>query len=177
MSNLDKLIKENRDEFDSIEPLHGHFERFRERLGYYEQEEKSSPSRFGFLKIAAVILVIITGSVVVFDQATRSIRDRFSSEKPVTQLTSEMTEAVEYYDARAMAQMKEVNKLASDPVQANLINEEALKEMQSLDENTLELQKFLAENPNCERLQAAIIQNQQMKEGVMNNIVNQISKH
>ena len=73
--------------------------------------------------------------------------------------------------------MKEVRKLASDPVQADLINGDALKEMQALDESTRDLQKSLAENPNCERLQAAVIQNQQMKEGIMNNIVSKLNKH
>ena len=176
MNNLDKLIKENREKFDGIEPLDGHFERFREKLGYAGEDGIRTPSRFGLLKVAAIILVIITGSVLVFDQATKSIRDRFSNTEE-SQLTSEMAEAVQYYDARALDRMKDVDRLASDPLQADKINEEALKEMQVLDENTRELQKSLAENPNCERLQAAIIQNQQMKEGVMNTIVNQLNKH
>ncbi|MEI6885582.1 MAG: hypothetical protein WCO02_13915 [Bacteroidota bacterium] len=176
MNNLDKLIQENREKFDGTEPLDGHFERFRERLGYVEEKETRTPSRYSLLKVAAIILVIITGSVVVFDQAAKSVRDRYIG-KEDSQLTAEMAEAVQYYDARAMARMKDVHRLTSDPVQADRINEEALKEMQVLDENTSELQKSLAENPNCERLQAAIIQNQQMKEGVMNTIINQLSKH
>lgn len=176
MNNLDKLIQENREEFDGIEPLDGHFERFREKLGYAVEEGNRSPSRFGLLKIAAIILVIITGSVLVFDQTARSLRDKISTTEE-SRFTSEMAEAVQYYDSRALDRMKEVNKLAADPAQASKINEEALKEIQVLDENTKELQKSLAENPNCERLQAAIIQNQQMKEGVMNTIINQLGKH
>ena len=175
MNNLDKLIKENREKFDGIEPLDGHFERFREKLGYAGEDGIRTPSRFGLLKVAAIILVIITGSVLVFDQATKSIRDRFSNTEE-SQLTSEMAEAVQYYDARAFAQLKEVNKLVNDQAEAGRINEEALKEIQALDENTRDLQKSLAENPNCERLQAAVIQNQQMKEGIMNAIVSHLKK-
>jgi hypothetical protein len=177
MNNLDKLFQEDRYQFDATEPLDGHFERFRERLGIADQTVASNFSRFGMLKVAAVILVIITGSILVFDLATTSIRERFSGGKADIAVTSEMTEAVQYYDARAMAQLKVVRKLASNPAQADLINGDALKEMKSLDESTRELQKSLAGNPNCERLQDAIIQNQQMKEGIMNTIVNHLNKH
>ena len=177
MNNLDKLIQENRDQFDGIEPLDGHFERFRESLGILGQPAVTGRSGFSMLKVAAVILVIITGSILVFDLATHSLRERFSSSKEGVEMTAEMTEAVQYYDARALAQLNVVRKLANDPVQADLINENAIKEMQSLDESTRELRKSLTENPNCERLQAAIIQNQQMKEGIMNTIVNHLNKH
>ncbi len=177
MDNLDNLIHDNRDQFDAIEPLDGHFERFAEKMGFPEQTAVAVPSRFGLLKVAAIILVIITGSIAVFDLATRSIRERFSSDKAGVEMSDEFSEAIRYYDSRAMAQMKEVRKLASDPVQADLINGDALKEMQALDESTRDLQKSLAENPNCERLQAAVIQNQQMKEGIMNNIVSKLNKH
>jgi len=69
-----------------------------------------------------------------------------------------------------------VDKLANDPAEAGRINKEAMKEIEALDENTRDLQKSLAENPNCERLQAAVIQNQQMKEGIMNTIVSNLKK-
>ena len=175
--DLEQLILENRDQFDNIEPLDGHFERFGERLGLAEETRVTAPSRFSMLKVAAVILVIITGSVVVFDLATRSIRERFSSPTAAKLMPAEFNEAMQYYDARATAQLKEVHKLASSPEQAVIINEDAVRAMNILDEDTRELQKSLAENPNCERLQAAIIQNQQMKEGIVNNIVNTLNKH
>ncbi|MEI6889423.1 MAG: hypothetical protein ACOYM0_13090 [Bacteroidales bacterium] len=175
MNNLDKLIQENRLQFDDTEPPDGHFERFSEKLGTWERMP-SAPSRFGFVKVAAVIIVIITGSVMVFDLATRSIRDRFTASESGFGMTAEMTEAIQYYDARAMSQIKEVDKLANDPAEAGRINKEAMKEIEALDENTRDLQKSLAENPNCERLQAAVIQNQQMKEGIMNTIVSNLKK-
>jgi hypothetical protein len=49
--------------------------------------------------------------------------------------------------------------------------------MGALDAGTKELQRSLAENPNDERIQAAIIQNQQMKEGIMNTILSKLNKH
>jgi len=177
MNNLEKLVQENREEFDAVEPLNGHLERFQERLGIKDQPEIRIPSRFSLLKVAAIILIIITGSIMVFDLTTRSIRERFSFGDANTELPAELSEAIQYYDAKVSAQMKEVRKLASNPVEAGIINEAAIKEMQTLDENTRDLQKSFAENPNSERLQAAIIQNQQMKEGIMNKIVNQLNKH
>ena len=149
MNNLEKLIQKNRDQFDGVEPLDGHLERFRERLGLDAQPAVPALSRFSLLKVAAVILIIITGSILVFDLATKSIRESFSSGKTSIGMTAEMNEAVQYYDARALAQLKEVRKLANDPLQADQINENAIKEMQSLDESTGELRKSLTENPNC----------------------------
>jgi hypothetical protein len=177
MENLEKFIRENRDEFDTTEPLDGHFERFRERLGSAEENQATGISRFYFLKVAAIILLFITISVFVFDQAARSVRNRFSKETPAAQLPVEITEAMQYYDAKAISQLSQVRKLASDPVQADLINEDALKEMEALDAGTKDLQQSLAENPNNDRIQAAIIQNQQMKEGIMNTIISKLSKH
>ena len=94
MDNLDKLIHDNRDQFDATEPLDGHFERFAEKMGFPEQTAVAVPSRFGLLKVAAIILVIITGSIAVFDLATRSIRERFSSDKAGVEMSDEFSEAI-----------------------------------------------------------------------------------
>jgi hypothetical protein len=177
MGNLEKFIRENREQFDGTEPLDGHLGRFRERLGSVEEPLAIGTSRFHLLKVAAVILLIISVSVLVFDQGARFIRNRFSPETAATQLPGEISEAMQYYDAKAIAQLSQLRKLTSDPVQADLINEDALKEMEALDAGTRELQQSLAENPNNERIQAAMIQNQQMKEGVMNTIISKLSKH
>lgn len=177
MNSLEKMIRENREKFDSVEPLDGHFERFAERLGPAEEVTATRTMRFGLLKAAAVILILITGATLVFDLTTRSVRDRFFSPVAGTQLNPELAEAIQYYDTKANVRLKEARTLAADPAQAAMINETARKEMAELDENTRELEKSLAENPNCERLQSAILQNQQMKEDIMNTIVNKLTRN
>jgi hypothetical protein len=177
MGNLEKFISENRDEFDYIEPLDGHFERFQERLGNGEEKHSTGISRFYFLRVAAIILLFITISVLVFDQAVRSVRGRLSKETSGIQLPGDMAEAMQYYNSKAISQLSEIRKLSSDPVQADQINKDALDEMGALDAGTKELQQSLAENPDDERIQAAIIQNQQMKEGIMNTILSKLNKH
>jgi hypothetical protein len=52
----------------------------------------------------------------------------------------------------------------------------ANNELNSLNANSAELQKALAENPGNERVQAAIIQNHQMKDKVMNQVVSQMKR-
>jgi hypothetical protein len=50
----------------------------------------------------------------------------------------------------------------------------AKNEMRSLNASSAELQKSLSVNPGNERVQAAIIQNHQMKEKVMNQVIEQL---
>jgi len=77
-----------------------------------------------------------------------------------------------------MTQLKVVRKLANKPDKPNLIQLYATKE------NAVPWWKYpwIAEIP-CREIQkfwtieAAIIQNQQMKEGIMNTIVSHLNKH
>jgi hypothetical protein len=49
-------------------------------------------------------------------------------------------------------------------------------ELTDLDANIAELKQALQKNPDNERLQAALIQNQQMKNQVLDNMINQMKK-
>lgn len=177
MGRLEEMIRENREQFDSMEPLDGHFERFSERLGYHMVKAETPVRRFYFLKVAAVILLMVTAGLTVYDLATGSLRNNLFQARQEGVMNSELREAISYYDSRTEARMKEISRLASNPAQAAQIKETALREISALDESTRELEKSLAENPGCERLQSAILQNQQMKEGIVNAIVSKLSRN
>jgi len=55
MKDLEKIIQENRLDFDSFEPTEGHFERFEEKLLAYNKKQKSF--HIGYLLRAAVVAV------------------------------------------------------------------------------------------------------------------------
>ncbi|MCX6305773.1 MAG: hypothetical protein NT040_12490 [Bacteroidetes bacterium] len=176
MSNLEKYIKVHRDEFDSDEPEPGHLNRFEGLLAAQPGLKTPGHHRAPMLKIAALIVILITGSVVVFEFATREIRDRYATYKQGTELPAEIREAVQYYENQTNTQIATIHKLASNHKDAGSVSASALNEIQSLDAATDELKKSLAENPGNEQILDAIVRNQQVKETMLNTIIMQLSQ-
>jgi hypothetical protein len=177
MTNLEKYIKDHHGEFDSHEPEPGHFKRFEDRLAARPELRPSRHNRSLVLRIAALIIVLVTVSVFVFDFATREFRERLAAERQGVELPLEIREAVQYYDSQTKTQMATLNKLAVNQEDAGSLNSSALNEINILDAATDELKKSLAENPGNEVILDAIIRNQQMKENMLNTIITQLSQY
>ena len=175
MPDLEKYIKSHFDEFNSNEPDSGHFTRFENRLNAQPQLKPSGRNRSLLLKIAATILILIILSAFIFEFATREIRERFYAEKAKTELPPEIMQAVQYYDNQTNAQIATLNKLAANREDAGTLNASVLKEIQSLDATTNELKISLLKNPGNDHILDAIIQNQQMKETMLNTIITHMS--
>lgn len=176
MTDLQKFIREHRAEFDDAEPSTGHFERFASQLDEQPVVRSIARGRSQMLKVAAMIIVMVSVSVFVFDLATREIRDMFASEKQETELPLEIREAVLYYDNQSRTQIAALHKLAVNNEDADALSASALKEIQGLDATTNELKKSLAENPGNEHILDAIVRNQQMKETMLKTIITQVSQ-
>ena len=176
MPNLEKYIKDHRDEFDSNEPEPDHFRRFEQRLNGQPELKPIRHNRYRLLKIAALIIMLISVSVFVFDFATREIRERFAAEKQGRELPVEIREAVQYYDNQTRTQLAAITKLAANREDASVLNTSALKEISNLDATTEELKNSLAGNPGNEHILDAIIRNQRMKETMLTNIITQLSQ-
>ena len=175
MTNLEKQIKNHLEEFDSQEPNQGHFKRFEDRLREQPELKSQGQNRLQGIKIAALIIIMISVSVFVFDFATREIRERFSAEKERTELPLEIREAVQYYNNQTNTQIATLHKMAANHAEAGALNASVLKEIQSLDHATEELEMSLQDNPGNEQILDAIIRNQRMKETMLNTIITQIS--
>lgn len=175
MPDLHKYIRDHQSEFDDAEPSAGHFDRFAARLDTLPATRSIARTRSQMLKVAALIVVLISVTVMVFDLATREIRDRFDTAKQGSELPLEIREAVQYYDNQSGKQIAALQSLTANHKDAVALNASVLKEIKSLDATTSELKKSLAENPGNERILDAIIQNQQMKETMLNNIITQLS--
>jgi hypothetical protein len=176
MNDLEKYMRDHRDEMDDQEPGPGHFERFESRLALQPAGVHPGVNRFAMLRIAALILLLITVSVFIFDFAGREVRERFATKKAGAELPLEIREAVQYYDNQTTNRLGTLHKLAATQNEPGAPGESARKEMQNLDAATAELQQLLAANPGNERILDAIIRNQQMKETVLNNIISQVSQ-
>ncbi|MCX6278640.1 MAG: hypothetical protein NT004_11145 [Bacteroidetes bacterium] len=175
MTNLQKFIREHREEFDDSEPSKDHFERFAVLLDEQSKTHIPAYNRSQLLKIAALILLLIGLSAIIFDFATQQIRSRFASVQNNTELPEEIREVIQYYDSHANVQLAALGNLTVGNKDAVALNESVLREIGFLDASTAELKINLADNPGNERIEAAIIRNQQMKESILNTIINEIS--
>jgi hypothetical protein len=176
MDKLDKFISENAGLFNDAEPDHGHFKRFSEKL---DQETGFEPFRIKrnlMLKIAAVIIILITATVLVFDLGMKRFSNSVMVNNAGTGLNNELQNAMLYYDGLTTSRLGEFNKLACCGEEQIHLNSMVSSGLNDLDGNIAELKQALLENPDNERLQAALIQNQQMKGQVIDNMISQMKK-
>lgn len=176
MDNLEKFIIDNRESFDDAEPLSGHFSRFEEKLDRQNAQSGVYFDRNFLLKIAAGLLVLLTVSVFIFDFGANKLSKSLTATNRSSVVPAEMQDAINYYDAAASTKLGQIDKLACCGQDTRNIHSMASSELNSLNANSKELQKALSENPGNERVQAAIIQNHQMKEKVMTNLVEQMKR-
>lgn len=171
MDNLEKLIQDHRDLFDDKEPEAGHFARFEERLRQEDRRINHGSGRRIFFRIAAVALLLVTVGLIVFDLATGNWKKDSDNEFASMFLPSDIRDAYEFYEQRSRDRMTEITKLTEDCPQGVTLREKAVREVTSFEANTRELKQALTENPGNERIQAALIQNQKLKEAALNNIL------
>jgi len=177
MDKLEKFITKNRESFDDAEPLTGHFSRFEEKLDQQQSHSGFAIDKNFLLKIAAGLLIFLTVSVYIFDFTANRISKNLSGESKSAIISTEMQDAINYYDDAASTKLGQIDKLACCGQDTRKVHSMANNEMNSLNANSAELQKTLSENPGNERIQAAIIQNHQMKEKVMNQMVSRMKKN
>jgi hypothetical protein len=123
------------------------------------------------LRIAAVALLLVTVGLIVFDLATGAWKNGDDTEFASVILPADIRDAYEFYEQRSLDRMGEINRLTEDCPQGVVLRDKATKEVSTFEANTRELKKALTENPDNERIQAALIQNQKLKEAALNNIL------
>lgn len=166
--NIEDIIRNNKEYFDSEEPSEGHFERFQRKLEVRFQPMAVRRSIVPYLLKAAVVTLLVTlSSLWIWDHFLRPDRDRMS----LSEVSPEFREVENYY-------VHQVNLMESELGNIEVKgNEEQkrilLKEMKSMDSVYVQLQKELKANPNDERIINAMIEHYQTKVDVMNYILNQ----
>ncbi|HNY02263.1 MAG TPA: hypothetical protein PKG48_06740 [Bacteroidales bacterium] len=175
MTDLERFILENRDGFDSAEPEPAHFRRFEERLEALQPRRTLTARRSLILKVAAAVLLIITVGALAYDLSTGSIRSGFALAGQRDDMPQEIREAVQYYDGRAATKVEDLARLTAGRKDAGEAGNVAEGELRSLDAATRELRRSLEADPGNERILDAIVRNQQMKEAVLNTLIDRIS--
>lgn len=171
MKDLEKLIRENVDFFNSEEPYEGHFERFSAKL---EARQFVAPRRVNILphllKAAAVAILVTLSSLWTWQNVLSPDAKRMT----LSEVSPEYSQVEQYY-------VKQVNMM-EDEIDGIWINgqpedkEMLKKELEEMDKTYEELQKDLKANPNDERIINAMVEHYQRKVEIMNYILSQLKE-
>lgn len=168
MKDLDKIVQENRQEFDIYEPNEGHFERFEQKLKTISGKKKSFT--FGYILKAAVIsLLVVLSGLWVYD----NLESKTNQGIALSEISPEYGEVEMYYTHLVNQKFNEINQCQTlDSTQKIMLTHE-LTEMDSIYET---LKMDLTTNPTDQRIINAMIQHYQLKVEVMSQILKQLQQ-
>jgi hypothetical protein len=172
MKSFEENIRKNKRLFDSREPDKDHLARFILKLEKDQQRKVQRNSPFFFLKIAASVILLAAISIVLFTYLKDSKQNQQQTHLIV--FSSDLNEAMAYYDEVSEAKMSKIEKVISDPSEANKIKETAVSSLEDLDIRLAEIEKEYMKNPENMALKAALINNKRKKVEVLDRILSQI---
>jgi hypothetical protein len=167
---LEKIIINNLEGFNTDEPSDSHFERFRSKL---ERSGKQSEKRLyrTVCKIAAVLIIIVISAWIIRLIYYNIDEGRIES---VSQISSELCEAEEYYKYQINNKYEIIRKLNfNDKGERKSI----ISELKDMDSDYRELKKDLEQNPYDERVINAVIGYYMVKLESMDRIITQAKKN
>jgi hypothetical protein len=169
MDQLEKIFKENRDQFDHAEPEAGHFNRFREKI---DNKRPRGRKFFTYLKAASIALLVVLSSLWMYDNlvSRTDSRDGIS----LGEISPEYRDAEIYYTRMVESKYDEIDnyRFPEDTIQKEILR----KELSDMDVMYKNLQKELQNNPKDERLIHAMIEHYELKIDVMNQILDQLKQ-
>jgi len=177
MKGLDEIIKKNRELLSVEEPSDAHFDNFQKKLSTYHQGRESWLSRHGLvLRIAAAALIFIILGVFYYSQPLKGLKQIFSQQVADSGLPIELQEAMQYYNIVTDKRLGQIAQYTSSTDEADKVEKMALKELENLDNDKLELEAYLVENPSNERIQNALVINSKKQAEILNRIINALQK-
>ncbi|MFP4469062.1 MAG: hypothetical protein ACLFPE_00155 [Bacteroidales bacterium] len=179
MSFLEKKIKDNPEFFDNRNLPEGHRGRFLGKLDQLEVErekEVKSARPFTIFKIAAIALVFITASYLVFRFSISDISGAVMREVTRITLSDELENVFAYYDAVSSSKVEQIDEVAINPEEANRVKMIANKQLEKIDANLAEIEKEYAKHPDNKMLKAALVNNKRKKAEIMDQILEQLNQ-
>lgn len=176
MSFLEKKIKDNTDFFDNQPLPDGHKKRFTDRLDKIKKEEVKSERLPNLMKIAAVLIILISGYFVIRNISLEDVGGAVLESVTEISFGSEIESVFAYYDALSQQKVNEIDELAPNKTEALRIKQIAQAQLSNLDANLAEIEKEYAKFPENKRLKAALVNNKRKKAEVMDNILKQLDE-
>jgi len=166
MNDLEKIIREHQESFDSFEPEKDHFENFKSKLTTKSQAKKiiNIPN---FLKVAAIITFALLSALSGYQ-----IRKMQTEDIGLGNVSPEYREVELFYTSNINSQMNMIKKLGTlNKIKPQQILSEELNDM---DERYSQLKKELQLHPDDDRIIEAMIEYYQVKTNVLNKILEQL---
>ena len=171
MKNIEDIIKDNREVWNSSEPVEGHFERFSAKLELREKTVKT-PKRIvvNLLKVAVVTLLVTLSSLWTWERFIKF----YSRGITLSEVSPQYREVENYYIYQVNLLENEIRNTTvdNDPGQQQAL----ISELQNMDTVYVSLQRELRANPNDERVINAMIDHYQKKLDAMTFIVDQLKE-
>jgi hypothetical protein len=176
MKKLEDFIQQNREAFDVDSPSEGHLERFLEKLEHEPVVRTIRPARRLFLSVAATILILMSVGAIGYEMVTHQLTGWFMNEAGQACISAELEDAIQYYDLKTSEQIAHLSSLTASDRELLQLSQPILDEIRNLDASTSEMKKQLQSDPCNEHIESAIVQNQQMKQSILNSVINRITE-
>lgn len=177
MQRIEDIIKKNQEAFNDAEPSTDHFDKFQKKLNKMPKERESWFERYNMvLKIAAAIIVFVAVTTFLYTDSFSYLKDSFTNKIVAAELPEEIVEVMQYYNVITDKKVNQIDELAVSEDEATKVKEMAMKELQNLAENRVELEKEYAMNPNSERIMSALLLNQQKRAEILDKILSTLNQ-
>lgn len=172
MKNIDKIIRNNRELFDTAEPDEGHFNRFAARLKRQKRKNRSFTSYAFLLKAASIAILVALSFLWTYDNLIKPSSER--SGISLSEISDEYREVEIYYKQQVNLRYRQIRDIDvfSDSTQKAIL----LKELSDMDSIYTNLRNELETSPKNERIINAMIEHYQLKVEVMNRILHQLEQ-
>lgn len=175
MSFLEKKIADNKAFFDDQPLPEGHLNRFIEKFKQQDTIEAKKENRSKWLKLAAVILILISGSLILQKISVDQVMHSFFGGYYVIKLSPELENMFSYYDEVTQAQMEEIPRLTTNKDQTQKIHEFALRQLEGINANIIALEKEYAKFPENEALNEALVNSKKQKAQIVESILTMLN--
>lgn len=171
MSIIEQKINKNKSSFDVNDPIQGHADRFRAKLSKIHQKpEKQQKNWFSKpLKIAATIIVLMAVSFALYTYNNGAV-GLFASET-----TDELTEVQNYYSSLTEQQLAEIDELSANDVDAALLKENALKNVEASEIQTAQLNQDYLDSNKDTRVFGAIVSNYRLLASALDKVIENLN--
>lgn len=170
MDKLEKYILENHEQFDSVEPSEGHFDRFAQKLEEQNSKKSKTVNLHGLwmgLRAASVILLAVL--------STLWLKDNIFPRNETMQLSNispEYQEVEFYYTSQINTKLTEIKEI--DLIDNETQKKMLLDELEQMDSIYSKLALDLEADPSDERVVNAMINHYKVKLTVLNRILKQL---
>lgn len=168
MDELERIMKENSEQFLDLEPSDGHLERFEQRLIQQKKRGRIIQLSKRISRIAAIGLLALMSSLWAYNEFLQPDNKTLR----LGDVSQEYREVEFYFTSQINDRYED---LANSPIlEDDVYKSELLDELNQMDSVYSRLQVELGANPNDERIIQAMIQHYQRKLKIMSEILERL---